>query len=214
MICVSISEPGFTRCMALVRQYDFVEIRLDGADFTLDQIQQLFQEGTKTIATFRPGRQGDNHRAASLKAAIQAGANMVDIEAEALQSYREDLLAVARKNACAIIISSHNCQETPDISTLQEILGNCYKLGADIAKIACQVNHVNDATRLISLHEMEGRKIVIGMGDQGRFTRIAGFYFGSEFCYAFPDNSRGTAPGQISYSAMSAILQSINQNLL
>ena len=211
MICTCLSEPVFENCLRLVRQYDFVEIRLDGAYFTLEQVQQLFQSGKRTIATFRPGKHGDNERAAGLKAAIQAGATMVDIEVDAPSAYREDILSVARKNGSELIVSFHDYQLTPLKARLLQILDECYRAGADIAKIACQVNSREDALRLLSLFEQEGRKLITGMGEQGKIVRLAGLYLGSAFGYAAPDQGSATASGQFTFSTLSDIIQKINQ---
>jgi len=211
MICVSIAEPDFDKCLALVKQYDFVEIRLDAGQFTSDQVHQLFSLGGMTIATFRPGRINDNNRQQLLLAAIQSGAAMIDVETESDKNYRSAILKAAHNVNCRVIISYHNFDRTPDSKTLSTILHNCYAQGAEIAKIACQVNNKNDILDLMSLYGQPGNKTIIGMGDMGRICRVLSLYLGAEFTFASPDEGNETAPGQISNESLQAILKLINQ---
>ena len=47
----------------------------------------------------------------------------------------------------------------------------CYEKGADIAKIATRVNASEDIRNLMSLYDLPGKKVILGMGDLGRITR-------------------------------------------
>ncbi len=211
MICVSVAEPDFSMSLELVRQFPFVELRLDAADFTLEQVQQLVQAATRCIVTFRPGKHGDNYRSASMKAAIEAGASMIDLELDSPPGYRDNLMRVAKKNQCGVIISYHNFTETPGTDDLDRVFDRCTEQQGDVVKIACMVNESEDNLRLIDLHRKNGKKVIISMGEKGRFARIAGLYLGSEFTFASPSNMRDTAPGQYSYHDLQKIIQLINQ---
>ncbi len=212
MICVSIAEPDFSRSLEQVRQFPFIELRLDAADFSLDQVQQLVQASTRCIVTFRPGKHGDNYRSSSMKAAIEAGASMIDLELDAPPGYQEELALFAGKNKCEVIVSYHNFTETPGTEVLDQVFDRCMERQADVVKIACMVNESEDNLRLLALHRKNGKKVIIGMGEKGRFSRIAGLYLGSEFTFASPSALHDTAPGQYSFDNLQKIIHLINQD--
>lgn len=210
MICVSIAETDFENCLELVQQFPFVEIRLDASDFTLEQVQHLVQAARRCVVTFRPGKHGDNYRSACMKAAIEAGASMIDLELDAPPGYSDDLISVARKNECGVIISYHNYTLTPETDDLDRLFEQCTERQADVVKIACMVNERDDNLRLLALYQKRGKKVILGMGEKGRITRIAGLYLGSEFTFASPSAMRDTAPGQFSYDDLQKIIHLIN----
>ncbi|MFN8207095.1 MAG: type I 3-dehydroquinate dehydratase [Bacteroidales bacterium] len=206
MICVSLAEPDFGRCLGMVQRYPFTEIRLDAAAFNLDEVRQLFSTGNKTIATYRPGNEDDRIRQKALAEAVRAGATYLDIEYEAEDSYRKELIREAAGRGCSLIISWHDYEKTPDQEELELIMDRCYAMGADIAKIACMVNERQDMVRLLSLYNLPGKKVVLGMGEKGSFSRIAAALLGAEFTFAPPDDGHETAPGQLSLSELQQYL--------
>jgi 3-dehydroquinate dehydratase type I len=202
MICVSLAEPDFDRCLSMVQRYPFTEIRLDAAAFKLEEVKQLFSTGNKTIATYRPGTSDDASRQKALAEAVRAGATYLDIEYEAEDNYRKELIREAAARGCSLIISWHDFENTPGQEELEKILDRCYVLGADIAKLACVVNDRQDLVRLLSLYNLPGKKVVLGMGEKGSFSRVAAALLGAEFTFASPDNGRETAPGQLSLTEL------------
>jgi 3-dehydroquinate dehydratase/shikimate dehydrogenase len=70
---------------------------------------------------------------------------------------------------------------------------------AGVAKIATQVNSWADNARLLGLFEVRKAKpsIVLGMGDLGQITRIAGPSRGGFLTYAAAAAGREAAPGQM-----------------
>ena len=198
MICVSIAEADFSACLNLIKQYEFIELRLDAGDFTITQIEKLIKSAKRAIVTFRAGKFNFQFKATALSAAIHAGASFIDIEVDSPEDFRTELIKKAKAGNCKLILSHHDFESTPDRSSLENILHECYAKGADIAKIACLVNSLEDNVRLLSLYSEDGRKVVLGMGDLGRITRIAALYLGAEFSFASPDNGKPTAAGQLS----------------
>jgi 3-dehydroquinate dehydratase I len=206
MICVSLAEPDFSRCLRMVQQYPLTEIRLDAASFSSEEIKQLFSTGNRTIATYRPGTADNATRQKVLTEAVRAGASYLDIEYEAEDNYRKELIREAAGRGCSLIISWHDFEKTPGQEELETILDRCYTLGADLAKIACMVNERQDLIRLLSMYNLPGKKVVLGMGEKGSFSRVAAALLGAEFTFASPDNGRETAPGQLSLSEMQQYL--------
>jgi 3-dehydroquinate dehydratase I len=210
MICVSIAEAEFSACLSLIKQYDFIELRLDAASFSTTQIEKLIKSAKKAIATFRPGQFDLKTRMHALITSIQSGASMIDLEIDAPADYSRELMKQARSVNCEVIISHHDFILTPSKVSLENILKECYSKGADIAKITCQVKSEGDNARLLSLYSKPGRKVILGMGDLGRITRVASLYLGAEFSFAAPDKGKTTATGQLSFKELQAIQNILN----
>lgn len=213
MICVSIREPDFEKCMDLAGKYDFTEIRMDGTGYSGEQIRKLFSVEGRRIATFRPGDVPDEARGKALMTAISAGADYVDIELEAPRDFREGILSLARGQGSSVIISYHNYDETPDGAALYKTMERCFECGADIAKIACMVETEIECARILSLYNSmygsEGKLVAIGMGEMGRITRVASTLLGAPFTYASPIPGVNTAPGQIDYQTLKSIIEHV-----
>jgi 3-dehydroquinate dehydratase type I len=121
-----------------------------------------------------------------------------------------ELIELAKKNNCSIIISYHNFQQTPSTSELNEIATNCFKLGADIVKISTMINSNADNAKILSLYERTEKIISFGMGDKGKITRIIAPLLGAEFTYAAVSSSKTIAPGQLGKEEMLAVLNTLN----
>jgi 3-dehydroquinate dehydratase type I len=210
MICVSIAEADFSLCLNFVKQYDFIELRLDAAHFTVEQIEILVRNSKKAIVTFRPGKADILTRMKALMISIRAGASMIDLELDSPEDYQIELKKMAKLKNCKVILSHHDYQSTPSLDSLENILSECYSKDADIAKIACQVNSEGDNARLLSLYSLNGKKVILGMGDLGRITRVAATYLGAEFSFAAPDTGKITAAGQLSFKEFQSIQNILN----
>ena len=174
-----------------------------------DQIRQLFSLRKKLIATCRPCEDKEEDRITKLKTAVEAGTDYIDIEFESSDKYRKDLISFAHKFNCDVIISYHNFVCTPDIASLRAIVDESFKKGADVVKIATMVRTNTDNASILSLYNIPGRVVAIGMGNLGKITRIIGPFLGAEFTYAAMDEGIETAPGQIKYSLLKSAIQYI-----
>lgn len=211
MICVSISTKNVDQCMDMIRDEEMAEIRLDLTEFEGEAIKEVFAQEVKLIATLRPGRIDEDKRIQLLKLAINSGASYVDIEYEAGIKYRKELVQVAQEHGCQVIISYHNFNETPSRNELERIVSDCFFYGADVAKIATQVNDSKDVANLFSLYGSSKRIVALGMGNAGKITRVLATMMGAEFTFAAPDNGRGTAPGQLKKSELKRILNQLEK---
>ena len=201
MICISIGKMNLIGEVNTL-QPSLVEIRYDLVRKQPDQVADKLSQSILQVATCRPGHYSDNQRIEILKRAIDIGAVYVDVEIESSPDFIREISSYAKQRKTHLIISYHNLNETPTREKLQEILKSCYSAGADIAKIACMVNSKRDNARLLSLYDEEGRKIVLGMGDKGRITRLAALDLGAEFSFAALSHEDKTAPGQFSYNEL------------
>jgi 3-dehydroquinate dehydratase/shikimate dehydrogenase len=200
-LCVSLTPSSLEDVFASdVSGVDCVEIRLDylkdpkaAKDTRWDRLP------VPVIATCRGRDRGglfDGSIQAELdilKSAAQNGARYVDVD------YRY----VRPVPPADVIASYHNFEETP--KDIIDIANQALASGAQIAKVATQVNRWEDNRRLFELLSRRNPKplIVAGMGDIGQITRIVGPSRGSFLSYAAPTTSgRQAAPGQLSVQEM------------
>lgn len=211
MICVSLSGIAYEDCMSMAGREPFVEFRFDLLELTMEQIPEVVTAANSCIATCRPGNLDESHRLEILKTAIHSGADYVDIELESDPAFSKEIIEAARLQDTAVIISYHNFDITPDMPALEQIVKDCSKAGADVVKIASQVNHSEDLRNLFKLYNRDLRMVIIGMGELGVISRIAAPMLGAEFTFAAPEAGQETAPGQISKDKLLSIIKQIQE---
>jgi 3-dehydroquinate dehydratase-1 len=211
MICVSLAEKNTDVCLEVLAKVDMAEIRIDLAECSDEDIMKIFSARKKLIATCRPGKYTLSERIHKLKLAIESGATFVDIEYEAEDDFRNELMEFAHARQCDVIISYHNYERTPELDELEKIMHKCFELGADIAKIATLVRVNRDNSKILSLYKAPGRLVAIGMGQLGKISRIVAPFLGAEFTYAALTDDSITAPGQISYDKLNKYILEIMQ---
>lgn len=210
MICVSIANCNAQECIAAMKGQDCVEIRLEtikGLDAKF--IKEIFSSkamdiaaskaivASKAIATCRPGKIPDSKRKEVLLEAIRSGAAYVDIEVEAEDAYKKEIITAAKKAGCKVIVSYHNYEKTPTREELLETIRWCMETSPDIVKIACKAESAQDNARLLGLLDSKMKMAVMGMGKQGRITRVTGHMLGNAITYVAREKGRETAPGQM-----------------
>ncbi|QQS51545.1 MAG: type I 3-dehydroquinate dehydratase [Bacteroidota bacterium] len=213
MICVAISNSDYRQCLATLQGIEMAEIRLDLTGFDEETIDLVFSGKVPLIATCRPDSMSESQQYKLLHRAIVAGAKYVDIELEASDEQRQRIVDLARRHECKVIISYHNYSETPGMRELFEIIDSCFAKGADIAKLATMVHNRVDNARLMSLYSDSRPLVAIGMGEEGKLSRVMAPLLGASFTFAAADGEVGTAPGQISYSDMKAIMAELSKYL-
>jgi len=182
-----------------------IELRLDSyTDLSVvnfDRALQVF--GPSVAVTYRHPLEGgrnphvtDNERLGFLLHAARNGARYVDIEARSLPRKFD-------KGSAKLILSYHSFAGVPELGQLLREWRSMCGTGADIVKIACLPQMVEDSVPLLRLliqtRTAGSSVIVLGMGEAGFWTRIAGPLFGAPLTYARGVNAPGTAPGQPSW---------------
>lgn len=208
MICVSIGNAAQLQNVLRLRA-EMLELRLDLIREEPEKLFAWIPGDIRVIATCRPGGPGDGERMDLLKAAVELGAGFLDLEIESSPEYFRELAGYAVERGCRVIVSYHNSEQTPGRDRLTAIMDKAYQMGASVAKIATEVHTVEDIRNLFSLYDLPGRKVVIGMGEKGRITRVAAPYLGAEFTFAAPDDGPETAPGQLTYRRLKEIYEII-----
>lgn len=194
--------------MALVNASEMAEIRIDLCGFDIADTAYVFSHAVNPcIATCRPELVSDDKRVKLLKTAIENGATYVDVELEATEEVKHELIAFAKQYGCKVIVSHHDYEKTPTFDKLQDIVSECYLAGADIAKIAVTAQSVQDSARVLSLYDtVEKPLVALAMGEAGKITRIANVMLGSPFTFVAAKNDTATAPGQLTVDKMKQIL--------
>ena len=130
----------------------------------------------------------------------------VDIELRAAQTL-DRLAPQAHALGKLLVVSHHDFEATPAYEALAEAARRAVEAGADVVKIATQVNDDADIATLARLLQEKAapRLVVIGMGERGVPTRLMFPRDGSLFTFA-AKGDRASAPGQIAYGRMAALL--------
>jgi 3-dehydroquinate dehydratase-1 len=185
---------------------DVIEVRLDHFP-SLDpatlrlKLAEIRHVGLPLIATVRAQNEGgaralsDSQRLVAYETAMEF-VEAVDIELGS-ESLRDKIVERARAAKKVAILSYHNFQNTPTGGALDTVVDTMREKGADICKLATQVQSSADVLRLFELLERQAQKniAVIGLGKLGRITRVAFPLFGSLLTYGFVD--RPLADGQL-----------------
>lgn len=112
-------------------------------------------------------------------------------------------IVIQRKKARKII-SYHNFQNTPPLATLINIAHEMRDFSPDILKFSVMTNQSEDVNilfRFLLNKEPSENLIILGMGKQGKITRLLAPLFGSYLTFASIDKS-SSAPGQIDIKTM------------
>lgn len=211
MICVSVAHmSGLDE--AIHSGAGLIELRLDLIRESPSKLFPLLPKAVETIVTCRPGVYGDRERMELLKAGMKLGATYVDIEIETSAEDMELLNSAAEQSGTSVIISYHNFKRTVDREDLESVMIACYEKGGEIAKIATRVNAPEDIRNLLSLYDLPGKKVILGMGPQGRITRVMGPYLGAEFTFASTGEGGETAPGQLTVKQLNELYKVIDES--
>ncbi len=175
------------------------------------------------IVTCRDKRQGgaiaypQQLRVDVLAGALDAGAEFIDFEYEdflAAENQERIKLALSQSSKSRLIISAHNFEtKFANIAGLYRDISAVYP--AAIAKLVYIANHINDCFGAFDLlHQTSGERIVFCMGGAGLISRILAKKLGSFLTFASIDESKATAPGQISIEQLRELYRwdSINSN--
>ena len=173
------------------------------------QIRRL--QGLPRLVTIRLAEEGGGWTASeaeriAMYEALLPLADGIDIELRA-KAVLDRLAPQAHAQCKLLVVSHHDFEATPPYEVLAETAQRAVEAGADVVKIATQVNDDADIANLARLlHEKPAPcMVVIGMGDQGAPTRLMFPRDGSLFTFA-SKGDRASAPGQIAYSRMAVLL--------
>jgi 3-dehydroquinate dehydratase-1 len=186
--------PTFTKNLAkLQKTSEMVELRSDFIKgMKVDYMPKLKTKGT-TIFTCRSVREGGNfsgslsEQEAILKEAFVSGFTYVDV------AYDNPLIdELTPKDKKKLLISYHNFKSTPASIELMSVIEKMREHDPAVIKIATMVKKANDMFTLVEILRQKKDKekfVVIGMGEEGRLTRVMFPMMGSYLIYV-SDNSK------------------------
>lgn len=214
MICVSLQAKSFEELKEKSARCEFAELRLDNLDLDSAQLEQLLSHGKPRIVTCRPGFLSSSARLNLFQRAIVAGASYLDLDIATEGPSLAELKLLCVQHGCKLIISYHDFEGTPSAELLREIVGDCFRRGADIVKVACLVTAPQDNARLLGLLGEHSSVVPVGMGLPGRVTRFLAPLLGSPITYAALSESEQTAPGQLTVARMRATIEVLRAHLI
>lgn len=199
LIAVALNEPTTEHAHAALRaaaEYaDIVELRLDlMREFDLPRL--LADRPCPVVVTCRAAREGgqwagtEAARLDVLRAAIDLGAEYVDVEADAVHHVRE-------RGRSRLIASSHDFASMP--SDLPGLWRRLAETGADVVKVVGMARDARDVAAVTAILAAADRPtIAIAMGPAGLASRVLALRYDAcllTFCALA--SGGGTAPGQI-----------------
>jgi 3-dehydroquinate dehydratase/shikimate dehydrogenase len=218
-ICVSSHHSSIAALLAdsefsgLANRLGFlVELRLDAySDLNAQLLQTALKKfAPNMVATFRHSAEGgknasvaDLERIRYLQQAVDAGAKYIDIEARTP-------LTGFKKDTSKLVLSYHDFERVPERDELRRQYDSMAgRADADVIKMACFPKSMLDGARLLEILETsraDGRAaVILGMGEFGLWTRVAGPLFGSPFTFARGEGTNGTAPGQPTWRELDSL---------
>jgi len=204
-LCVSLGIDDAQRlhaehCALAAAGCKLVEYRLDYLPPTTDVADLIRRRPGPIVATVRLPPDGgrwtgpEDERRAMLVAAIDAGAEYVDLEPTAAR-------ALPRRGKTQRIVSLHDFRETPsDLAAKHAEFAAC---DADIVKLAVTARSAVDNFRLLKLvRDATVPTLGLCMGPLGMPSRVLNAVCGSPFSFAAATADSAVAPGQISFAEM------------
>ncbi|MDR3109471.1 MAG: shikimate dehydrogenase [Planctomycetaceae bacterium] len=216
MLCVSIATSSHHRLIEshaklVADGVKFVELRLDFLRKNPELSRIIPVRPSAAIATCRRRQDGgqwretEEMRLTTLRAAIAAGIEYVDLE--------EDVAAsIPRYGKTRRVISHHDMHGFPD--DLEALYQRMMKCDPDFVKIAVMPKTVDQLFDFLQFVREKNRQakagtagfartIGIGMGELGQLSRILAKRFEMPYTYATFSHSRIIAPGMLDYKELS-----------
>lgn len=217
-ICGVVTASNLPALKGMVRSAEkqgahLLEIRLDymmGGERNLEEIRETTE--LPLIATARSKSEGglfessERARIKILSDAARAGFDYVDVELRALGG--AEMKCSLDVGGAKLIISHHDFETTPNLTTLTGICQEEVEAGAEICKIITTATSSRDnLTPLKLLAEPSSQKPVVAfcMGRLGVISRVFSPLLGAPFTYASIEEGEGSAPGQMTIRSMRKI---------
>ncbi len=207
LIALPIDDKNFTEILnsAKGKNVDIIELRIDqfsnlDTGYILEKFKQVKDYGFFSIATIRSENEGGkfipDEKRLNIYEAVAEYADILDTELTS-KDINKKVIEIAKSYGILSLVAYHDFEKTPDEVEIQKIINDSNNLGCDIIKYAFKANSVEDVGRLLSVTYKNRDKnlVAISMGEIGKISRTAGFFFGSLITYTFIGKS--FAPGQI-----------------
>ncbi len=202
VVGVIAGRAGLEKATRLRVLPDFFELRLDALVPDLEAVHgAIARLRAPLICTARHPAEGGAHQLSAdqrleLLRRFLPRAAAIDLE---LRSAPEmaPLIAEARREQVAVILSSHHLLDTPSPAALQAELDRALFFAPDLFKVATRVDDAADGEALVTFFQQNQARLPIaamGLGKLGRASRRQLLRLGSVLNYAAV--AAPSAPGQ------------------
>ncbi|MGJ8524583.1 3-dehydroquinate dehydratase [Halomonadaceae bacterium LMG 33818] len=221
------AESALAQVEAIARdeQVDVIELRIDRLDDALkmDKVVGVVQRALSkagslpVIVTFRTLKEGGctdispaDYSALNKAIIERAAPAYIDVEFNLGAQVVEEVIQQARKFNVAVIVSSHDFNQTSPEPKLVERLEAMRLTQADVIKMAVMPKTPNDVLALMAAtatlrHRYPGLPMItMSMGRKGVLSRVCGEFFGSNA--TFGTLGKASAPGQVAVENLQNIL--------
>ena len=206
---------------AMASGADMIEWRVDGLHLALDEMvaaKQLANRikagGQQLLVTLRTRAQGGQDDAAYYAQQVQTWCARLKPDAVDVEFGPEaaDLMRVLPP--VPVVLSWHDFTQTPADAELHQRMQAMAALEPALVKLALMPQTAADVLRILALgewaqHELSVPFALMGMGNRGRITRVAGRLFGSALTFASAGVS--SAPGQMPVAQVQTLLKAFSK---
>lgn len=214
-ICAAIVENDPQTVKQFESLVDFFEVRLDlvGPSWPalVKEIKKPWIACNRRPQEGGKGQPDENQRIGELLRAVEAGAAIADIELGSKDLAR---FVPLLKTRAKCLVSFHETSGTPTLESLQEIVRDEIRAGADICKVVTSAREFSDNLTLLRLiKQFPGRDIVaFAMGEAGRISRVLSPLAGGYFTYACLNSGKESAAGQVPVRELLEIYNCLKQS--
>jgi 3-dehydroquinate dehydratase type I len=215
-LCIPIVETTMGNALIAIKQAnrlaDLIELRVDylrnaGLGLLLQNRKKPF------IVTHRKKGEGGRYRGNErkrlgiLQEAIDLRADYIDVEWATERSLLHGL--ISNKRSTRVILSFHDFRKTLPQKELQKLLDQMIRFEVDVVKIVPFARSWEDNLNILSLlpfaKERKQKIVAFCMGEKGKISRIFSPFLGAAWTYASLNQSKASAPGQLTAQALKDI---------
>lgn len=222
-IATSITEininTAINNALKIIDKYPsvIIELRADYLESINKENLSLFRKKitSKLIFTLREQNEGGkrqydfDEKIKILLLAQKLGFDLIDCEFKLFEKLK--ISQQAKFDKTKLILSYHDFNKTPTYKTIKNIYQNIKIYNPEIIKLAFAVNSTRDLKKIYKLIiSTNHKKVIIGMGEKARMTRILGPMLGCEFTFA-ANEFYTSAPGQVKIDILDKIYKEINK---
>ncbi len=199
-----------------VKVIDIIELRVDMfSSLSEDYVKSVFLQVKKrfskpVLCTIRLTSEGgkrfiEDRKRYALFEAVAPLADMIDIEIQS--KLLKDVVRLAHSLKKPVIASYHDLKKTPKEVFFSKMLTQAHKVSADITKLACKADTMDDVARLLrfTMDHKKDNLITISLGKPGRISRIVNPLFGSLITYGYIGKPK--ADGQMHVQQLAQLLK-------
>lgn len=219
-------------CLPIIKRLkpevlEMIEKNLDNYGYFevwLDYIEELDRDFVSNLIEKYPGKlvftlrrqesttpMMDNHRLLGLVEFLSKKDCLLDLDITQAEAVK---FASKLKMQDKFILSFHDYLRTPETDYLDKIIEKMREFKPGILKISTTAKSPKDSLRLMKYKrdflENNQKHIVLGMGEDGKITRVFGALWGNELIYIPEEQTEESASGQITRAEMERILVSTN----